>query len=79
MDVNLKTARRILAAFCVLMVGAFVLCGATGIRWLGYLGIGFAFAGAVSWILLGRCPTCGKFLGRSDGKYCPHCGAKLEE
>lgn len=79
MDVNLKTARRILTVLAALMVGSFVLCGVTGARWLGYLGIGFAFAGAVSWILLGRCPACGKFLGRSDGKYCPHCGARLEE
>lgn len=78
MDVSLKTARRILVVFCVLMVGAFVLCSVTGIRWLGYLGIGFAFAGAGSWILLGRCPECGKPLGRVEGRCCPHCGAKLE-
>ena len=78
MDVNLKTARRILLVFCVLMVGALVLCLITGNRWLMRFAIIMGFLGAGSWRLLGRCPTCGKFLGRSDGKYCPHCGAKLE-
>lgn len=24
-----------------------------------------------------RCPACGKNLGRTIGKYCPHCGAAL--
>ncbi len=24
-----------------------------------------------------RCPHCGKYLGKSDGKRCQHCGKKL--
>ena len=30
--------------------------------------------------LLWRCPHCGQYLGRNyeAGKYCPHCGGKIE-
>ena len=29
--------------------------------------------------LFWKCPHCGKFLGRSRGVYCHHCGKKLVE
>ena len=29
-------------------------------------------------IALWRCPQCGRWLGRSRGRFCPHCGRELE-
>jgi len=26
-----------------------------------------------------RCPYCGKFLDRSAGDFCPHCGKKISQ
>ena len=39
---------------------------------------GLALAGAVVWIVFGTCPECGKFIGRTGARFCPHCGEKLE-
>lgn len=75
---KLKTAKYVLFAFCALMLASLLLCSVTKEIWLGYLGLGFAFAGAAFWIIFGRCPNCEHFLGRTDGKYCPYCGANIE-
>jgi len=29
--------------------------------------------------LYNKCPHCQKRLGRNEGKYCQHCGGKIEE
>lgn len=74
---SLKNARRGLWGFCLLM-GLLLMVGSWTRQpgWL-YGGLAAAVAGAVFWLIFGRCPTCGRFLGRSDGSYCPHCGSKL--
>lgn len=74
---KLKTAKYVLFAFCALMCVSLILCSAAKEAWLGYLGIGFALVGAAFWIIFGRCPDCGHFLGRTCDAYCPHCGAKI--
>lgn len=74
---DLKTAKYLLLAFCVLTCISLLLCSATKEIYLGYLSIGFAMAGAAVWIIFGRCPSCGHFLGRIYGRYCPHCGAEI--
>ncbi len=30
-------------------------------------------------IMFHRCPHCGQYLGRNDGKFCQHCGKPLDE
>ena len=73
---KLKTAERLLALCCGLMILCFLFCGKD--RRAALLGIVFAFAGLILWLLFGRCPACGRYLGRiSSGQYCPHCGQKL--
>ena len=49
---DLKTAKYLLLAFCVLMCISLLLCSATKEIYLGYLSIGFAMAGAAVWITL---------------------------
>ena len=75
---KLKTAKNLLLLSCLIMAILLVICSVTKILWLGYLGIAFVFAGAFIWILFGRCPSCGRFLGKVDNKYCPHCGERIE-
>lgn len=78
---RLKTAERILSAFVILMIAAILLCSGTGKLLWGYIGIGLAFAGGIFWIIFGRCPHCGSYLGRHGdvGKYCPHCGERIRD
>ena len=61
------------SAMCI----SLLLRSATKEVWLGYLGIGFAMMGAALWVIFGRCPSCGHFLGRAYVQYCSHCGAKI--
>ena len=74
---SLKTAKRLLCAACLVMVALLFLASYTRTPLWGYLGLAAAFAGALLWICFGRCPACGRFLGRADGRFCPHCGAPL--
>ena len=76
---KLKKAETLLEVLGGVMIVLFLLCSCTGKGLYGYLGIIAAFAALIEWVLFGRCPHCGKYLGRSMGKYCPHCGGDLEE
>ena len=75
---KLKTAKYILLSACALMAVLLLAGSAVQSPLLILLGSVIAFAGAVFWIVFGRCPNCGKFLGRTDGKHCPHCGAEIK-
>lgn len=75
---KLKLVKYMLAVGCGLMVLFILLCSAMGNRALGYIGIGFGIVTVVFWLLFGRCPACGGALGRAAGKYCPHCGEKID-
>lgn len=77
-NMRLKTAKFLVLAACLLVAAALALCAVTKAAWIGYLGIAFALAGAGVWLAFGRCESCGRFLGRMEGAYCPHCGAKIE-
>lgn len=78
MKMKLRTARFILLGFCLLMVILIVIGSTAASRVIGGLGIASAFLGALFWIIFGRCPSCGKYLGRANEKYCPHCGDRIE-
>lgn len=75
---KLKTAKIILYICCALIAISLFACSATRNTTFGYLGIVLAFVGVAFWFLFGRCPSCGKFLGRTYDKHCPHCGEKIE-
>ena len=75
---DFKIIERIMSVICITMVALFIIGCKTGITLLLYLAIACAFGGMVFWIIFGRCPCCGKYLGARYGKYCPHCGEKLK-
>lgn len=42
------------------------------------LGLLLLVAGLAVQLIFWRCPSCGRYLGRSSGiAYCPHCGEPL--
>lgn len=55
---------------------------------LGVFGVGYTvvmvagvllmIAGLIIHFAYYRCPHCRRFLDRSTGAYCPHCGKKME-
>ena len=75
---KLKTAKFFLLAGCVLMALFLLLCAATEKKVYGYIGAAAAFTSLIFWLVFGRCPVCGGFLGRIAGKYCPHCGEEID-
>ena len=76
---RLKLGKTLLLGSCGLTLLLLLLVNYTESTVFAVLAILFPFIGAGAWILLGRCPDCGRFLGRADGRYCPRCGAKLEQ
>jgi len=78
MKMKLKTAKYILLSACALMVILFIVASVAKNGLFIILGGAAAFVGAMFWIIFGKCPSCGKFLGRIDDKHCPHCGKKIE-
>ncbi len=64
-----------IALMCILLFGG-AFAGPNYIL----MGIGavIGFAGIVIWIIFGKCPKCGKHLGRDLSEHCPHCGEKIE-
>ena len=77
---KLKTAKIVLFIGCGLMLLFLFLCAALEKKVYGYIGAAFAIASAIFWLIFGRCPACGRPLGRVEtGQYCPHCGNKIEE
>ena len=77
---KLKTAKVVLFAGCGLMLLFLLLCAALEKKVYGYIGAVFAIASAIFWLVFGRCPYCGHYLGRvGEGQHCPHCGEKIEE
>ena len=77
---KLKTAKIIVIVGGVLMVLALLLYVSMEKKVYGYVGAALAFASAIFWLMFGRCPACGRYLGGLGwGKYCPYCGEKLEE
>ena len=41
---------------------------------LGAVGMGIIFCSMILRVVFYRCPHCGRYLDRSSGKYCSHCG-----
>lgn len=74
----LKTANRIMAFTCILSLGLIFIGSGISKRPLILLGLGGACVGQIFWLIFGRCPGCGSFLGPSHGKHCPHCGEQID-
>ena len=70
----------IMMAASVLTILFVFLGTATVNKVFTYLGIATAVIGMAVYLIFGRCPHCGKYLGwNSSSKCCPHCGEKIED
>ena len=77
---KLKTAKIGFFIGCGLMILFLILFSALHEKVYAYIAAVFAFASYIFWLIFGRCPSCGRYLGRVEtGQYCPHCGKKIEE
>ena len=59
------------------ILGFIVMLGAYIYEPLLTVGAVVMLSGLIPHFLYNKCPHCGKQLGRSDGKFCQHCGKKL--
>ena len=61
-----------------LIAGLLLMLIGGGSIWILLLGMAMVFGAAVLWKRWWRCPSCGRFLGRTKGQYCPHCGKEID-
>ena len=76
---NLKKTKAITIVAAIVAILLLAIDSGTGKDIFGILGIIVCFGVMVFWIVFGRGPHCGSHVGRSPGKYCKHCGKKVEE
>ena len=73
---TLKQKERVSAA--VLIAGLLLMLIGGESIWVLLLGLAVALGAVVLWKRWWRCPSCGRFLGRTKGQYCPHCGKEID-
>ena len=74
---NVRNAQKLRFA---LLIAGFIIMLAGGI-WgplCTKIGIVVAFSSLIPTLLYNKCPHCGKQLGRNEGKFCHHCGEKID-
>lgn len=73
---NVRDAQKLRDA--LLIIGILIML--VGYMWEPLLIIGavIAFSCLIPHFLYNRCPNCKKQLGRNGGKFCQHCGSKLD-
>lgn len=75
-----KKARRI--TYTVLACGVFTAFLGVALNETVFLiaaGLVLIFASIVFHVIFYRCPHCERFLDRSGGEFCPHCGIKVND
>ena len=81
MKLSLRQKRRTIVGLLVLAFIAFglVILGMTVEHsWLESMAIGITVVSIALNFVWWRCPNCGEWLGRNGGKYCSHCGEKID-
>ncbi|WP_300415993.1 hypothetical protein [uncultured Oscillibacter sp.] len=73
---TLKQKELVSAAVLIAGLLLILLCGKHILFWP--LGLAVALGSVVLWKRWWRCPNCGQFLGRTKGRYCPHCGKEID-
>ena len=66
--------------FLIALVTGAVISGigsSGGPQWLTFLGLALLCGGLVTKARFFRCPHCGQYLGRSNGKFCQWCGKEI--
>ena len=67
-----------LVSAAVLIAGLLLMLIGGESIWVLLLGLAVALGAVVVWKRWWRCPSCGRFLGRTKGQYCPHCGKEID-
>ena len=67
-----------LVSAAVLIAGLLLMLIGGESIWVLLLGLAVALGAVVLWTRWWRCPSCGRFLGRTKGQYCPHCGKEID-
>lgn len=62
----------------LLILGFVIMMASYLIRPLFIVGLIVALSCLIPDILYNKCPKCGKHLGRNEGSFCQHCGAKID-
>lgn len=75
---KLKTVKRLMTGLGIAAVAVVLLGNASESPPAVALGVALVIVEVVVSIALWRCPQCGRWLGRSRGRFCPHCGRELE-
>ena len=73
---TLKQKELVSAAVLIAGLLLMLICGES--IWVLLLGLAVALGAVVLWKRWWRCPSCGRFLGRTKGQYCPHCGKEID-
>ena len=62
----------------LMIIGLLIMLAGSLCEALSIVGAIVAFSGLIPHFLFNKCPFCGKQLGRNDGKFCQHCGEKID-
>ena len=60
------------------ITGALIMSAGYFADFLVIIGAIVLFSALIPDFLYNKCPHCKKHLGRNEGNYCHHCGAKIE-
>lgn len=75
---DLKIVKYIFLSLCALAVLFYIAARHFNIDVLSYIALALLFISGLFFLIFGRCPCCGGSLARNPGKYCQHCGEKLD-
>lgn len=73
-----KAVKYIPLTGCLLMIAFLVLYSVTKLTTLAYIAFAVGILTIALWVIFGRCPGCGRFLGRATVQRCPYCGKRIE-
>lgn len=73
---KVRDARKLRDA--LLILGFVIMLGAYLFKPLWIVGLIVMCSCLIPDFLYNKCPKCGKRLGRSEGSFCQHCGAKID-
>lgn len=62
----------------LLIIGFMIMLAAYLYEPLFIIGVIVAFSCLIPHFLYNKCPRCGKQLGRNEGRFCQHCGEKID-
>lgn len=67
-----------IVAWTLFLAGVVITLLGYGNETVFNVGMIVSSAALIPVFLFNKCPHCGRWLGRSSGKFCPHCGRPLD-